>query len=83
MTTIHISLDDALLRRADAVLSDHGLSIQEAALQWLTRIAAGDGLPMEPGQPNKTTINAMREHDEALPSFISVDELMKHLHENH
>lgn len=83
MTTIHINLDDALLRRADAVLSERNLSISEAIVQWLTRIADEDGLPMEPGDPNATTIDAMRERDEALPSFICANELMAYLHEDH
>jgi len=82
MTAIHIDIDDALLRRADAVLSEQGLSIPQAVQQWLTFVVAGDGLPMESREPNQTTIDAMREHDGDLPSFACVDELMAYLHED-
>nr|VFJ76300.1 MAG: Antitoxin component of the RelBE or YafQ-DinJ toxin-antitoxin module [Candidatus Kentron sp. FM]VFJ76439.1 MAG: Antitoxin component of the RelBE or YafQ-DinJ toxin-antitoxin module [Candidatus Kentron sp. FM]VFK23091.1 MAG: Antitoxin component of the RelBE or YafQ-DinJ toxin-antitoxin module [Candidatus Kentron sp. FM] len=83
MTTIHLDLDDTLLWRADTVLSQQGLSIPEAVGQWLTLVATGDALPMESGQPNQTTIDAMEECDEDLPSFGCVDTLMAYLHEGH
>lgn len=37
--------------------------------------------PIEPRQPNRTTIEAMRECEEDLPSFASADESMARLHE--
>lgn len=83
MTTIHVNLEDSLFRRADAALSEQGMSISEAVQQWLVLIAAGEPLPFEPRQPNTKTIDAMREREEDLPSFASVDELMGYLREDH
>lgn len=82
MTTIHIDLEDTLLRRADVVLSEQGLSIPQAIRQWLSLIAGQEFLPIEQGQPNRTTLDAMQERDEDLPSFTSTTELMMHLGEN-
>nr|VFK24158.1 MAG: addiction module antitoxin, RelB/DinJ family [Candidatus Kentron sp. MB]VFK30530.1 MAG: addiction module antitoxin, RelB/DinJ family [Candidatus Kentron sp. MB]VFK75288.1 MAG: addiction module antitoxin, RelB/DinJ family [Candidatus Kentron sp. MB] len=82
MTTIHLELDDGLLQRANAVLSERGLSLSGAIQQWLALIADKDLLPIEPENPNETTIRAMREREEDLPSFTSTNELMAYLHEN-
>nr|VFJ47799.1 MAG: Antitoxin component of the RelBE or YafQ-DinJ toxin-antitoxin module [Candidatus Kentron sp. DK] len=79
MTTIHIDLEDTLVRRADAVLSERGLSIPQAIGQWLSLIAEQECLPIDQGKPNKTTADAMRERDEDLPSFTSVAGLMEYL----
>nr|VFJ44011.1 MAG: addiction module antitoxin, RelB/DinJ family [Candidatus Kentron sp. DK] len=81
MTTIHIDLDDGLLQRANAVLSEGGLSLSGAIRQWLTLIADKDPLPIEPGEPNETTIRAMEEREEDLPSFSSTNALMAYLNE--
>ncbi|CAK0781568.1 Addiction module antitoxin, RelB/DinJ family [Gammaproteobacteria bacterium] len=83
MTTIHVNLDDSLFQRADSVLAQQGLSITEAVQQWLILIAAGEPLPFAPMRPNAKTLAAMREHEEDLPSFSSVDGLMGHLREDH
>nr|VFK40459.1 MAG: Antitoxin component of the RelBE or YafQ-DinJ toxin-antitoxin module [Candidatus Kentron sp. SD]VFK45913.1 MAG: Antitoxin component of the RelBE or YafQ-DinJ toxin-antitoxin module [Candidatus Kentron sp. SD] len=79
MTTIHIDPEDTLLRRADVVLSEQGLSIPQAIRQWLSLIAGREFLPIEQRQPNRTTLDAMQERDEDLPSFTSTTELMMYL----
>jgi addiction module RelB/DinJ family antitoxin len=79
MATIHVNLDDSLFQRADAVLSERGLSVTEAVQQWLALIAAGEPLPFGTNQPNAQTLAVMQEREEDLPSFTSVDELMEYL----
>jgi len=82
MTAIHLELDDGLLQRANAVLSEGGLSLSGAIGQWLALIADQAPLPIEPREPNETTIRAMREREEDLPSFTSTNALMAYLHED-
>jgi len=85
MTTsdvVRTKIDGDIKRQASAVLAGMGMSVSDAVRLPLTRIAGDKALPFDPFlPPNEQTVTAMREARHGkLPSFNSVDALMRDLH---
>lgn len=77
---VRARIDEHIKEEASLVLSAMGLTVSDAFRLLLTRIAQEKALPFEPLIPNKETIKAMREARRGnLPSFSSIDDLMKDL----
>jgi DNA-damage-inducible protein J len=84
MTTsdvVRTKIDGDIKRQASIVLAGMGMSVSDAVRLLLTRIARDKALPFDPFTPNEETVAAMREAQHGkLPSFDSVDALMRDLH---
>lgn len=77
---VRARIDEHIKEEASLVLSAMGLTVSDAFRLLLTRVAQEKALPFEPLIPNRETIKAMREARRGnLPSFSSIDELMKDL----
>ncbi len=77
---VRARIDEHIKEEASIVLSAMGLTVSDAFRLLLTRVAKEKALPFEPLIPNAETIKAMREARRGkLPSFSSIDDLMKDL----
>ena len=77
---VQTRIDGKIKEEAAAVLATIGLTVSDAVRLMLTRVAQDKELPFEPLIPNAETIAAMQEYKKGkLPSFNSVEELMKDL----
>lgn len=80
---VQTRIDGAIKEQAAAALALAGLTVSDAVRLMLTRVAREGALPFEPFRPNAETIAAMQEAEGGnLPSFDSVEALMKHLNED-
>lgn len=80
---IQTRIDGAVKEQAAAALAVIGMTVSDAVRLLLTRVARDGALPFEILRPNAETIAAMDEADAGgLPSFDSVEALMKHLNED-
>ena len=78
---VRARIDPRIKEEAAAVLGAMGLSLSDAFRMLLTRIANEKALPFDPLIPNAETIAAMKEARRGgLPSFDSVEALMRDLH---
>jgi len=84
MTTtdvVRTKIDGDIKRQASTVLAGMGMSVSDAVRLLLTRIACDKALPFDPFIPNEATVAAMQEARHGkLPSFDTVDALMRDLH---
>jgi DNA-damage-inducible protein J len=77
---VRARIDEHVKEEASAILAAMGLTVSDAFRLLLVRIANDEALPFEPLVPNAETIAAMREARRGkLPSFATVDELMRDL----
>jgi DNA-damage-inducible protein J len=77
---VRARIDEHVKEEASAILAAMGLTVSDAFRLLLVRIANDKALPFEPLVPNAETIAAMREARKGkLPSFSTVDELMRDL----
>jgi DNA-damage-inducible protein J len=77
---VRARIDEHVKEEASAILAAMGLTVSDAFRLLLVRIANDKALPFEPLAPNAETIAAMREARKGkLPSFATVDELMRDL----
>jgi DNA-damage-inducible protein J len=77
---VRARIDEHVKQEASAVLAAMGLTVSDAVRLLLVRIASDKVLPFEPLVPNVETIAAMREARRGkLPSFATVNDLMRHL----
>lgn len=79
---VQTRIDGAVKKEAAAVLAPMGLTISDAVLLLLTRVAHEKALPFALVAPNAATIEAMREAREGnLPQFATVGDLFDDLHD--
>ena len=77
---VQARIDGAIKKEAAIVLEAMGLTVSDAVRLLLTKIAREHALPFDPWIPNETTIAAIKEARKGkLPSFSSINELMKEL----
>ena len=83
---IHTEVDEALLREAEAVLRDIGITLPDAITMMMHRIIAKKALPFPmdcpygPITPNETTITAMLAAERGeFRSFDTIEDLMADL----
>ena len=80
---VQARVDQTIKAEASAVLAEAGLTLSDAFRLLLTRVARERYVPLDLFQPNAETIAAMDEAERGdLPSFDSVEALMRHLHED-
>lgn len=79
---VQTRIDGAVKEKAAVALAAIGMTVSDAVRLMLTRVARDGALPFEILRPNAETIAAMDEADAGgLPSFDTVEALMKHLNE--
>ncbi len=78
-TQISIRLDADLKSKADAVLTQLGISTADFTRMALHQLVLRKGLPFEVKIPNQETQAALDEPRETLLSFSSVEEMMAHV----
>lgn len=78
---VHARIDPKLKRSAERVFSELGLSTTEAIRLFLKQVELHRGLPFPVAVPNKTTIDAMQEANDAaaLKRYGSFRELRDRL----
>jgi DNA-damage-inducible protein J len=77
---VRARIDERIKEQASAVLAAMGLTVSDAFRLLLVRVAHDKALPFEPLVPNAETIAAIKEARRGnLPSFDTVDELMRDL----
>jgi DNA-damage-inducible protein J len=80
---IRARIDNQIKEEASVVLASIGLTPSDAYRMMMIRIAHEKKLPFEPLDPNKETIEAMREaRNGKLKKFNSVETLFDDLHAN-
>ena len=77
---VRARIDEQIKEEAAVVPAAMGLTVSDALLIMLTRVAREKALPFEPLVPNKETIQAMKEARRgSLPLFATPDEQMADL----
>jgi len=78
---VHARIDPKLKRSAEKVFSELGLSTTEAIRLFLKQVELHRGLPFSVAVPNQTTIEAMKEANDAagLRRYGSFHELRERI----
>ncbi len=78
---VKTEIDASTEREAAAVIEAMGLTVSDAVLLMLTRVAREGTVPLDLLAPNEATLAAMQEaRDGPLPRFASIKALLADLH---
>ena len=81
MAIVRIHVEPELKKKAEAVFSEMGLSVDEAITQFYERVTGYCGDPFSPHIPNAETIAAIEEasRGEGLTEYVSFSEFLQKL----